>query len=84
MADEQPLPPRVSLLAFVSLACGIVWALGIGSLLAVVLGHLALRRIRRTGRSGRVMALAGVLLGYVGIVATVLLLLGGDVWVRPG
>jgi hypothetical protein len=82
MADDRTARPRISVLAFVSLICGIVWALGIGSVLAVIFGHLALYRLRRTGRPGRRMAIVGLLLGYAGIVATFVVLLGGDVSVQ--
>ena len=37
------------------------------SVVAVVLGHIALVQIRRTGERGRPAALAGVIVGYVGI-----------------
>jgi hypothetical protein len=82
MADDRITRPRVSLLAFISLVCGIVWALGIGSMLAVIFGHLALYRLRRTGRPGRRIAIVGLLLGYAGIVVTFVVLLGGDVSVQ--
>lgn len=82
MAEDRSGQPRVSILAFVSLVCGIVWALGIGSVLAVILGHLALYRVRRTGQAGRRLAIVGLLLGYVGIVVTFVLLLGGNISVE--
>jgi hypothetical protein len=84
MADDRATSPRVSLLAFASLVCGIVWVLGIGSICAVILGHLALRRLRRTGHSGRGLAIIGLVLGYVGVVATFVLWLGGGVSVQGG
>ena len=40
----------------------------ISSLAAIVLGHVARAQIRRTGEQGRGMALAGLILGYIGIV----------------
>ncbi|HEX9625283.1 MAG TPA: DUF4190 domain-containing protein, partial [Streptosporangiaceae bacterium] len=43
---------------------------------AVVLGHMARRQIRQTGEDGAGMALAGLVLGWIGIVATVLLVVG--------
>ena len=82
MVDDRSTRPRVSLLAFVSLVCAIVWAWGIGSVLGVILGHLALYRLRRTGQPGRRMALVGVVLGYVGIVVTFVLLLGGNISIQ--
>ncbi|ROO82796.1 uncharacterized protein DUF4190 [Actinocorallia herbida] len=49
----------------------------VGSLAGVLLGHLALHRIRRTGEPGRRFAVSGLVLGYVGLLcalAAVLLL----------
>ena len=37
------------------------------SLIGVILGHIALSRIKRTGEQGYVLALVGVILGYLGI-----------------
>ena len=64
--------------AIASLVLGVVWMWWIGSLLAIVFGHLALRQIARTGgaQSGRGMAVAGLVLGYFGALM-LLLLLGG-------
>jgi peptidyl-prolyl cis-trans isomerase B (cyclophilin B) len=56
---------RWNVLAIVSLITGLL-ALGI---VAVVAGHIALRQIRRSGESGRGFAVAGLVLGYLGIVA---------------
>jgi hypothetical protein len=48
---------------------GIVWIYWIGSVLAVIFGHLALKQIEQSGNTegGRGMALAGVILGYIGL-----------------
>jgi Domain of unknown function (DUF4190) len=84
MVDERSAPPRVSLLAYGSLVCGIIWIFGLGSICAVILGHVALRRVRRTGQAGRGLAVIGLVLGYVGVVVTFVLLLGGGVSVEGG
>ena len=39
------------------------------SVLAVVMGHMALSEIRKTGERGRGLALAGLILGYLGTLA---------------
>jgi hypothetical protein len=48
---------------------GIVWLFWLGSILAVIFGHIALSQIKRSmgALTGRGMAVAGLVLGYVGI-----------------
>ncbi len=55
--------------AIASMVLGIVWIYWIGSILAIVFGHIALRQIKESNghRSGRGMAIAGLVLGYVGL-----------------
>jgi hypothetical protein len=62
-------PPRTNGLAIASMVLGIVWVYWIGSILAVIFGHVALSQIKKSGgtQRGRGMAIAGVVLGYVGI-----------------
>src|SRR6266545_4157321 len=76
---QYVMPRRTNGLAVASLACGIgqlfFWFLA--AIPAVVLGHMARRQIRQTGEDGAGMALAGLVLGWIGIVLTVLLVVGG-------
>ena len=71
-------PARTNGLAVASLACGIgqlfFWLLA--AIPAVVLGHMARRQIRETGEAGDGMAMAGLVMGYIGIVLTVLFVAG--------
>ncbi|QHT56819.1 DUF4190 domain-containing protein [Cellulomonas sp. H30R-01] len=73
-----PPVPRTSGLAVASLVLALC---GFG-LLPVVLGHLALRRIRQTGERGSGLAVAGLVLGYttLALVVVVLLVVAGSVW----
>lgn len=57
--------PGTNGLAIASMILGIVWIYWIGSLLAVIFGHIALAQTARTGQQGRGMAIAGVVLGWV-------------------
>lgn len=61
-------------LAIASLVVGLFWMWWIGSVLAVVFGHVALNQIARNGQSGRGIAIAGLVLGYIGL-ATLLVTL---------
>jgi len=60
--------------AVVSLVLGILWLGGIGSILAIIFGWVALREIDEWDEGGRGMAVAGVTLGIVGIGLWVLLI----------
>jgi len=67
------LPPETSGKAVFSLICGILFFVPIPPffIVAVIFGHLSLSEIRRSaGRlTGRGLAIAGLLLGYLGVVA---------------
>lgn len=55
------------------------WAftpLFIGLLIGIVLGHISLSQIKRTGEDGRGLALAGLIIGYIGTGIVILFLLG--------
>jgi len=63
-------PPKYNGLAVASLVLGILWIYWVGAILAVVFGHIALRQIRGSegAQTGRGMAIAGLVLGYIGLV----------------
>jgi len=42
------------------------------SLAAIICGHIALSQIKRTGEKGRGLAIAGLVLGYLGVVAFII------------
>jgi hypothetical protein len=64
---------RLNSLAIVSLVAGLLWVFWLGSLTAIVTGHMALYRIARSHgtESGRTAALVGLLFGYFGLAAFV-------------
>jgi hypothetical protein len=68
---------RTNSLAITSLICGIAQFMfgPLATITAVVCGHVARSQIRRTGEQGAGMALAGLILGWVGIGLTVLVLI---------
>ncbi|SFS02455.1 protein of unknown function [Agrococcus baldri] len=66
--------PRTDLLALLAIgaaALGTTVFVGLGSLAAIVLGFIALGRIKRTGDDGRLLAIWAIVLGIVTIVALV-------------
>ena len=76
-AGYYPAPqPPTSGVAVASLICGIAefFTLGIASVPAVILGHMARSNIKRTGERGDGLAIAGLVLGYLGIACWALFL----------
>ncbi len=68
-----PYPPRrTNAMAIASLVCAFLFAP-----LAILFGHLSLSQIKRSGEEGRGMAVAGLVIGYILTVATVLILVVG-------
>jgi len=74
---RRPPRPQVSALALVSLVTGLLWVFWLGSITAVVCGHLALYRIARSGGTeyGRTAAILGLLFGYFGVATLLAVLL---------
>lgn len=58
-------------LAIAGFVLSIVWVYGIGSVLAVIFGHISRSQMKRDGKQGGGLALAGLIIGYIGIVATI-------------
>jgi hypothetical protein len=54
-------------MAIASLVLGILWLWWIGSVLALIFGYIALNQIKLRNESGRGMAVAGVVLGWIGV-----------------
>jgi uncharacterized membrane protein len=80
-AAADPMPPGQLVrfpdtngLAVASLLFGIFWLGGIGSLAALVLGYRARREIRNSagGQRGWSLATIGIVLGWIGIAALVI------------
>lgn len=81
-------------LAVASFVCGLLQMfLGITTIPAVVLGHMARKQIRQTGQRGDGLAVAGLVLGWLGIalfalfavvVAVAAAKSGGQTVVSPG
>ena len=61
-APMAPAGPKTNTLAIVSLVLAFVVSLG-----AVITGFIALGQIKKTGEAGHGLALAGVILGFVGL-----------------
>jgi peptidyl-prolyl cis-trans isomerase B (cyclophilin B) len=81
MSDYQPVPPsstpyttapvpqteRYNVLAIVGFVLAFFISIG-----AVICGHIALAQIKRTGEKGHGLALAAVILGYLGILVGII------------
>lgn len=71
--QQKDASVATSRLAIASLASAVVWLLGIGSMLAILLGGMALKEIEGSDgrRRGRDLAMAGILLGAIGACVTI-------------
>jgi hypothetical protein len=68
-------------LAIAAMVLGILWVYWIGSILALVFGYVARDQIKRSGQQGDGMAIAGIVLGWVGIGFLIIgLMAWGSVW----
>ena len=67
---------ELNTLAVVSLASALSL---FGAPAAVITGHVALQQFKTSGQKGRWMALAGVVLGYVGIASAILITIIGAI-----
>ncbi|MFE6965825.1 DUF4190 domain-containing protein [Agromyces sp. NPDC057679] len=69
-AYGAPAPTKTNVLAIVSLVSAFFV-----SLVAIITGHIALSQIKKTGEQGRGLAIAGLIIGYVGLVATIVVVI---------
>lgn len=66
-----PRTDALAIWAIASAAAGTTILVGLGSIAAIVLGLIALSRIRRSGDDGRLLAVWAVILGAVTLVALI-------------
>jgi hypothetical protein len=70
--------PKTNALAITSLVAaiaGFVILPFIASIVAVITGHISLRQLRTSGEGGRGMALAGTIVGWVGVAGGILFII---------
>lgn len=78
LTDDAPMagasPTRTNGLAIASLVLGILWLYGFGSIVALILGYIARGQIDGSGgrQGGRGLAIAGIVLGWIGFAAVIL------------
>ncbi|MFC6356909.1 DUF4190 domain-containing protein [Luethyella okanaganae] len=60
-------PAKMNVFAIVSLVTSIVGF----SIVGIVFGHISLAQIKKTGEQGRGLAIAGLIVGYVMLVLTI-------------
>ena len=77
VASPVYVPTKTNGFAIAALVLGIVWMYGIGSILALIFGYKAKGEIDRSGgqQTGRGMAIAGIVLGWVGVGGAILTIL---------
>jgi len=65
-------PSSTNGFAIASLVLGILWIYWLGSILALVFGYVARRQIRAGNQKGDGIAIAGIVLGWIGVGVLVL------------
>ncbi len=68
--------PGTNGMAIASLVLGILWLYWIGSILALIFGYVALGQLKQRPQAGRGMAIAGIVLGWVGVALLVVGIIG--------
>lgn len=70
----EPVPARGNNnLAVASLVCSVIGLFcGVGAIVGIVLGIVAMNQIKKTGQAGHGLALAGVIVGAVSLVLSVI------------
>jgi hypothetical protein len=63
-------PAKTNVLAIVSLVSAFFV-----SLAAIITGHIALNQIKKTGEQGRGLAIAGLIIGYIGLVVGIIVVI---------
>ncbi|MFS0733187.1 DUF4190 domain-containing protein [Microbacterium sp. 1P10UB] len=66
-----PTEPKTNVLAIISLIAsivGFIWIIPfLGGLAGAIMGHISLGQIKKNGEKGRGLALAGIIVGWVGV-----------------
>lgn len=71
--QTAPAGAKTNTLAIISLVASLLGlATGIGFLVGIICGHIALGQIKKTGEQGRGLAVAGLIIGYIGIVLAII------------
>src|SRR6201981_539331 len=72
LAQQDWAPPQSSNKAIASLVCGVLFLCAPASIAAIILGHFALADIKRSANrlTGHGLAIAGLVMGYLGIALT--------------
>ncbi|NUT42798.1 MAG: DUF4190 domain-containing protein [Thermoactinospora sp.] len=62
-----PPPTKTNGMAIASLVCGLVGLVlcGVSSVVGIILGHMALNQVKRSGEEGKGMAVAGLVTSYI-------------------
>jgi hypothetical protein len=78
---SAPAPvAKTNVLSIISLVTGIIGL----AIVPVILGHISLSQIKKTGEQGRVMAIIGLILGYLAILGYIILIIVSIVAVSSG
>ena len=66
-----PASSKTNTLTIISLVTSII---GLG-IVGIITGHLGLSQIKKTGEQGSALAIAGLIIGYLEVIATVIVII---------
>lgn len=73
---QQPWPQAgMNGMAIASMVLGILWLYWVGSVLALIFGYIARSQIKQRRQDGDGMAIAGIILGWIGVAALLVVLI---------
>ncbi|WP_308797097.1 DUF4190 domain-containing protein [Agromyces silvae] len=70
----------LAIVALIASIAGLVIFWFIGSVVGVICGHISLNQIKRTREEGRGLALAGLIVGYIGIALSIIAVIAIVAW----
>jgi hypothetical protein len=71
----QPQSRATNGMAIASMVLGILWLYWVGSILALIFGYIARSQIRQRNEGGNGMAIAGIVLGWIGVGTLILVII---------
>lgn len=74
------VPAGNNRMAIASVVFSVLWLCGLGSVIGILLGAIALNQVKRSGQAGYGLAVAGIAIGAAGIVVALISMTFSSTW----